>query len=38
MSALPGPRFLNTVLLGGSTPENLDAAAAAGFAQVELWR
>lgn len=38
MSALPGPRFLNTVLLSGSTPENLDAAAAAGFAQVELWR
>lgn len=38
MSSLPGPRFLNTVLLGGSTPEKLDAAAAAGFAQVELWR
>jgi 4-hydroxyphenylpyruvate dioxygenase len=38
MNRLPGPRFLNTVLLGGSTGEKLDAAAAAGFAQVELWR
>ncbi len=38
MSLLPGPRFLNTVLLGGSTEQKLQAAAAAGFAQVELWR
>ncbi len=38
MTLLPGPRFLNTVLLGGSTELKLHAAAAAGFAQVELWR
>lgn len=38
MSLLPGPRFLNTVLLGGGTAQKLRAAAAAGFAQVELWR
>ncbi|MET0290212.1 MAG: sugar phosphate isomerase/epimerase family protein [Pseudoxanthomonas sp.] len=35
---LTGPRFLNTVLLGGSTPAKLTAAARAGFAQVELWQ
>lgn len=35
---LTGPRFLNTVLLGGTTTEKLDAIAAAGFAQAELWR
>lgn len=38
MSSLPGLRFLNTILLGGDTTGKLDAAAAAGFAQVELWR
>ena len=38
MSSLPGPRFLNTILLGSDTAGKLDAAAAAGFAQVELWR
>lgn len=38
MSSLPGPRFLNTILLGGDTAGKLGAAAAAGFAQVELWR
>ncbi|MET1023607.1 MAG: sugar phosphate isomerase/epimerase family protein [Pseudoxanthomonas sp.] len=36
--SLPGPRFLNTVLLGGSTDDKLQAAARAGFDQVELWR
>ena len=34
---LPGPRFVNTVLLGGSPEEKLRAARAAGFDQVELW-
>ncbi|MDX3935794.1 sugar phosphate isomerase/epimerase family protein [Stenotrophomonas sp.] len=38
MNRLSGPRFLNTILLGGDTAGKLDAAAAAGFAQVELWR
>lgn len=38
MTRLTGPRFLNTILLGGSTADKLHAAAAAGFAQVELWR
>ena len=33
-----GPRFLNTVLLGGTTVEKLDAARAAGFEAVEVWR
>ncbi len=32
------PLFLNTVLLGGPPQEKLQAAAAAGFDQVELWR
>ncbi|EIZ83211.1 4-hydroxyphenylpyruvate dioxygenase [Methylobacterium sp. GXF4] len=34
---LPRPRFVNTVLLGGSPEEKLRAARAAGFDQVELW-
>ncbi|MCJ2126365.1 sugar phosphate isomerase/epimerase family protein [Methylobacterium sp. J-077] len=34
---LPGPSFINTVLLGGSPEEKLRAARKAGFAQVELW-
>lgn len=38
MNRLPGPRFLNTILLGGDTVDKLEAVAAAGFAQVELWR
>lgn len=38
MSSLPGPRFLNTILLGGDTDGKLGAAAAAGFTEVELWR
>ncbi|MGB9097309.1 sugar phosphate isomerase/epimerase family protein [Erwinia sp.] len=32
------PLFINTVLLGGSTEEKLQAASLAGFNQVELWR
>jgi 4-hydroxyphenylpyruvate dioxygenase len=32
------PRFLNTILLGGSTIDKLAAARAAGFDAVELWR
>lgn len=30
--------FINTILLGGSTVEKIDAAAAAGFSEIELWR
>lgn len=32
------PRFLNTILLGGSTEDKLAAAHAAGFDAIELWR
>lgn len=32
------PLFINTILLGGSPQEKLQAAAQAGFDQVELWR
>ena len=32
------PLFLNTILLGGTTAEKIEAAAAAGFDQIELWR
>ncbi len=32
------PLFLNTTLLGGSTPEEVTAAGVAGFDQIELWR
>ncbi len=31
------PLFLNTTLLGGSTPEEVTAAGVAGFDQIELW-
>ncbi|MGI4860594.1 MAG: sugar phosphate isomerase/epimerase family protein [Janthinobacterium lividum] len=34
----PLPLFLNTVLLGGTTRDKLEAASAAGFQQIELWR
>lgn len=30
--------FLNTILLGGTTEQKIEAAAAAGFAQIELWQ
>lgn len=30
--------FLNTILLGGATSANVEAARAAGFDQIELWR
>lgn len=30
--------FLNTVLLGGTTEQKIEAAAAAGFSQIELWQ
>ncbi|WP_158784848.1 sugar phosphate isomerase/epimerase [Pantoea sp. BAV 3049] len=32
------PLFINTVLLGGTPEEKIEAAATAGFSQVELWR
>ena len=32
------PLFINTVLLGGSTADNIAAAGSAGFEQIELWR
>ncbi|MGI4982245.1 MAG: sugar phosphate isomerase/epimerase family protein [Janthinobacterium lividum] len=32
------PAFLNTVLLGGSSRDKIEAAAAAGFQQIELWQ
>jgi 4-hydroxyphenylpyruvate dioxygenase len=32
------PRFLNTILLGGSTIDKLVAVQAAGFDAIELWR
>jgi 4-hydroxyphenylpyruvate dioxygenase len=32
------PLFINTILLGGSIEEKLNAASQAGFSQVELWR
>lgn len=30
--------FLNTILLGGTTEQKIEAAAAAGFSQIELWQ
>ncbi|MFC6378381.1 hypothetical protein [Tatumella terrea] len=30
--------FLNTILLGGTTAQKLEAVADAGFAQAELWQ
>ena len=35
---MPDVRFLNTILLGGSPADKLEAAQAAGFDSVELWR
>ena len=32
------PLFLNTILLGGTTEQKIEAAAAAGFSQIELWQ
>lgn len=32
------PLFINTVLLGGTPEEKIQAAATAGFSQLELWR
>lgn len=38
MSLSDNPLFINTILLGGSSEQKLQAAAAAGFQQVELWQ
>ncbi|MCX8956212.1 sugar phosphate isomerase/epimerase family protein [Erwinia psidii] len=32
------PLFINTVILGGTPEEKIQAAAQAGFSQIELWR
>lgn len=32
------PLFINTVILGGTPEEKIEAAAQAGFSQIELWR
>lgn len=34
----PNARFLNTILLGGSTVDKLEAARSAGFDGIEVWR
>lgn len=32
------PTFINTILLGGSPEEKIEAARSAGFDQIEIWR
>lgn len=38
MPAMDNVLFINTILLGGTAADNIAAAGAAGFDQVELWR